>query len=57
MNEGIINKKGILDMAKRVTIVFDDEILIKLRKLQAQKIRQTSKAVSFSAIVNDTLRK
>lgn len=44
-------------MSKRVTIVFDDDILIKLRKLQAQKIKATSKAVSFSAIVNDSLRK
>jgi len=43
-------------MAKRVTIVLDDETLVKLRKLQAQKIKQTSKAVSFSAIVNDVLR-
>ncbi len=44
-------------MAKRVTVVFDEDLLVKLRNLQAQKIKKTSKAVSFSAIVNDIIRK
>ncbi len=42
-------------MAKRVTFVIDDDILKKLRQIQAKKIKESSKAVSFSAVLNELL--
>lgn len=44
-------------MAKRVSVMIDDDLLAKLRMVQAKKIRQTEKAVSFSKIICDTLSK
>lgn len=39
----------------RVTIVLDNKIMMKLRKLQADKIRNSSNSISFSKIINNTL--
>ncbi len=44
-------------MGKRVTIVFDDVLVKKLHEKQAKLIRESAKSVSFSEVVNDTLRK
>jgi len=44
-------------MARRITIVLDDDIVKKLREKQAKLIRETSEAVSFSKIVNNAIRK
>jgi len=44
-------------MAKRITIVIDDNLLMKLRRKQAQLIRESVKSVSFSRVLNETLRK
>ncbi len=44
-------------MAKRITIVIDDSLLMKLRRKQAQLIKESVKSVSFSRVLNDTLRK
>ena len=44
-------------MGKRITIVLDDDLLKKLREKQAKLIRETSESVSFSNVVNNTLRK
>ncbi|AJM92968.1 MULTISPECIES: hypothetical protein [Nitrosopumilus] len=44
-------------MAKRVTVMIDDDLDKKIRMLQAKKIRDTEKSVSFSAVINDCLRK
>ena len=44
-------------MANRITIVFDDIILKKLRDKQSKLIKETTKSVSFSRVVNETLRK
>lgn len=44
-------------MAKRVTVVLDDEIAKKLYETQAKLIRELSKSVSFYSVVNQTLRK
>ena len=44
-------------MAKRVTIVLDDVLLMKLRRKQAQLIKESTKSVSFSRVLNETLRK
>lgn len=44
-------------MANRITIVLDDEVIKKLRIIQARQIKDTTSAVSFSSIVNSTLKK
>lgn len=44
-------------MGKRVTIVLDEEIYEKLRKLQAKMIQDSNKSVSFSRVINENLFK
>jgi len=44
-------------MAKRITIVIDDNLLMKLRRKQAQLIKESVKSVSLSRVLNETLRK
>lgn len=43
-------------MAQRITIMLDDDIVKKLRARQAKKIKDTANAMSFSAIVNESLK-
>jgi len=43
-------------MAKRVTIVLNDNLLMKLRRKQAQLIKESSKSASLSKVLNETLR-
>ncbi len=44
-------------MPKRITVVFDDELVKKLRIIQSKKISKSKKSVSFSSVINDELRK
>ncbi|MCH8916150.1 MAG: hypothetical protein IIA82_09975 [Thaumarchaeota archaeon] len=44
-------------MVNRVTIILDDDNDKKLRLRQAKLIRESSKSVSFSRVINDILRK
>ncbi len=44
-------------MAKRITVVLDDQLVKKLRNIQSKKISKSKKSVSFSSVVNDELRK
>ena len=44
-------------MGKRITIVMEDAIVKKLREKQARLIKETSESVSFSAVINDIIRK
>ena len=44
-------------MAKRVTIMLDEDLLKKLHDIQAKKIKETTESVSFSGVLNETLRK
>jgi predicted transcriptional regulator len=44
-------------MAKRITIMLDDDLDKKLRLIQAKAIQSTSSSVSFSSIMNEILRK
>ena len=44
-------------MAKRITIMLDDELDKKLRLIQAKAIQSTSSSVSFSSTLNEVLRK
>ncbi len=40
---------------KRVTIVLHDKLVKKIREIQAKKLRRTTKAVSFSSVINEIL--
>jgi len=44
-------------MPKRITVVFDDELVKKLRIVQSKKIAKSKRSVSFSSVINDELRK
>ena len=44
-------------MAKRVTIMIDDDLDKKLRLLQAKLISKTNESVSYSQVINQELRK
>jgi len=43
-------------MAKRVTIMLDDDLDRKLRSIQAKEIQNTISSVSFSTVLNQVLR-
>ena len=43
-------------MSKRITILLDDDLEKKLRVVQAKLIQKTKSAVSFSKILNETVR-
>jgi hypothetical protein len=42
---------------KRITIMLDDDNVKKLRILQAQLLKKSTKSVSFSSVITDVLRK
>ena len=44
-------------MSKRITIVLDDDLVKKLHEIQAKLIKETTKSVSFSSVLNNTIRK
>ena len=44
-------------MSKRITIILDDDLAKKLREKQAKLIKNSTKSVSFSRVLNETLRK
>lgn len=44
-------------MAKRVTIMIDDDIDKKLRLIQSKQIAKSSTSISYSKVLNETLRK
>ncbi|MGD2107653.1 MAG: hypothetical protein PVH93_08630 [Nitrosopumilaceae archaeon] len=44
-------------MAKRITIMIDDDLDKKLRQLQAKLIQETSSSISYSQVINETIRK
>jgi len=43
-------------MIRRVTITLDPRLESKIRNLQAKKITETNKAISFSHIINEILK-
>ncbi len=45
------------DMSQRITIILDDDLALSLRQKQAKLIKGTLKSVSFSRVLNDSLRK
>jgi hypothetical protein len=44
-------------MTKKITIMLEDDLDKKLRVIQANLIQNTSSSVSFSTVLNDTVRK
>ena len=44
-------------LTKRVTITIDDDLIKKLHNRQAKLLKEFVKSVSFSRVVNETLRK
>ncbi len=44
-------------MVKRVTVVFDDDLIKKLYEKQSKLIKKYASSVSFSKVVNEVLRK
>ena len=43
-------------MKHRVTITLDHTLESKIRAMQAKKISETKKSVSFSRVINDVLK-
>ncbi len=43
-------------MKRRVTITLDDKLASKIRAIQATKISETTKSVSFSEVIEEILR-
>ena len=44
-------------MAKRITLLLDDDNNKKLHAIQAKLIKETSRSISFSRVFNDVLQK
>ena len=44
-------------MSKRITIMIDDDLDKKLRLVQAKAIQSTNSSVSYSRVINETIRK
>ena len=44
-------------MAKRITIMIDDEIDKKLRQIQAKQISKTNSSISYSHVLNEAIRR
>ncbi len=43
-------------MSQRITVVMDDDVVRSLRQKQAKLIKDSPKSVSFSRVLNETLR-
>ena len=44
-------------MAKRVTVMIDENLDKKIRVLQAKQIKKTTGSVSYSRVLNELLKK
>lgn len=44
-------------MNHRITIMLDEDIIKKLRSLQAKQIKESAESVSFSKVISDCLVK
>ena len=47
----------ISQLGQRITLIFDNDLMKKLRVRQAKLIEKSTKSVSFSSVVNELLRK
>ena len=46
-----------MTMSKRVSVIIDDDLDRKIKSLQTKRIHHLKKHVSFSKVLNDTMRK
>ena len=46
-----------IPVPQRISLLLDDHIVKKLRNIQAKQIKDSSKSVSFSQVINETLKK
>ncbi len=44
-------------MARRTTVMIDDDLVKKLRERQAKLIKESTNSVSFSKVLNEVIRK
>jgi hypothetical protein len=44
-------------VSKRITIMLDDDLVAKIIKIQSEQIKSTHSSVSFSHVINETLKK
>jgi len=44
-------------VSKKVTVIIDDDLVKKLREMQAKQIQTSVKTVSYSQVINQLLRK
>jgi hypothetical protein len=44
-------------MNHRITVMLDEDLIKKLRMLQARQIKESSESVSFSQVISDCLAK
>lgn len=44
-------------MPQRITIMLDDDVAKKLRNIQAKQLKNSTSSVSFSKVINETLKK
>jgi len=44
-------------MKKRTTFMLDEDVMDRLRTIQAKMIQTTASSVSFSKVINEILRK
>ncbi len=44
-------------MPKRITIMLEDDLVTKLRRIQTEQLKKSENSVSFSQVVNETLKK
>ena len=56
MKKFITIRNVFLSMDRRITITVDEENFKKLRVLQSRLLRETNSSVSFSRVLNDTIR-
>ena len=43
-------------MAERITIMLDEDLVKRIREKQAKMIKESTKSVSFSKVINDVLQ-
>lgn len=43
-------------MAKRITVMIDDDVMMKVRNIQSEMIKKSENSVSFSRTINEVLR-
>ena len=44
-------------MSKRITIIIDEDIDKKLRLIQSKQIAKTNSSISYSQVLNESIRK